>query len=57
MFIGVALALLGPALFDGFVKGLFIGAGVALVVLGVIVVSARWRARADGAWLPSRDDE
>jgi len=55
--IGVALALIGPWLFDGFVKGLFIGAGLALVVLGVVAVNARRRTGHSDLWLPSRDDE
>lgn len=54
--IGVALANLGPMVFDGFVKGLFVGGGVTLVVIGVLLVSSRWRARPDRSWLPSRDE-
>ena len=55
--VGSALAMGGPMLFDRFVKGLFIGAGVALVVLGAFVIGARWRTRPNGLWLPSRDDD
>lgn len=54
--VGVVFVLLGPGWFDGFVKGLFEGAGLALVVFGLITVGARWRTRHDGGWLPSRDD-
>lgn len=45
--------------FDSFVKGLFLGAGIALIVLGVLVISTRSKlAKPDvegGSWLPSRD--
>lgn len=58
--IGIALALLSRR-FDSFVYGLFIGAALALILLGVALLSARWRGKdkpgnaADGNWLPSRD--
>ena len=54
--VGMACAILGPAFFDGVVKGLFLGAGVALMLLGVFVISAAWRRRPGGSWLPSRDE-
>lgn len=53
---------------DGFDKGLFLGAGIALMLMGVYVLSARIRAAKDTAedsttrdesstWLPSRDQK
>ena len=54
--LGTAAAFLGPAWFDGVVKGLFLGAGVALIVLGVVTVGAARRPRPEGSWLPSRDE-
>jgi hypothetical protein len=54
--IGIALATLGPTRFDGFVKGFFMGAGVMLILIGVVVLSASWRAQPDRSWLPSRDE-
>lgn len=56
IFVGIALATPGPAWFDGFPKGLRLGAGVTLMLLGVIAVMARGRARSDGSWLPRRDE-
>lgn len=65
---GVALTLLGIAsvnvalIFDGVAKGLLQGGGIALVLLGVVTISARMRSRENsstgrGLWLPSRDEE
>lgn len=58
--LGAAAAVLGSATFDGFVKGMFQGAGVTMLLLGVYLVSrtrTRGRGRAAGTddWLPSRD--
>lgn len=58
--IGIALSLVSRLL-DGFVYGMVLGAAVALIMIGVIVLSARWRGRSrpgaaeDATWLPSRD--
>ncbi|MDH2413691.1 hypothetical protein [Nocardioides sp. CER19] len=52
--VGMGLFLLGRSL-DGFLAGLFTGAAVALMLLGVLVISRSWRR--DGGWLPSRGDE
>lgn len=56
---GIALTVVGTSL-DGLVRGLFQGAGVALVLVGVAVLSAHVRrprdAEKDGMWLPSRDE-
>lgn len=43
--------------FDSFVKGAFMGAGGMLIVLGVVVLIARFgqRGKPVAGWLPSRD--
>ena len=55
---GIALTLLGPR-FDGFPKGLCLGAGIMMILIGVYLLGARMRrpkaADEDGMWLPSRD--
>lgn len=61
----LALILLGIALITGtlslhgLVRGFGQGAGVALVLVGVLTLSARLRKRRanDGMWLPSRDED
>lgn len=57
---GIALIVVGTSL-DGLVRGLFQGAGVALVLVGVAVLSAHVRRRKEaddsGMWLPSRDED
>lgn len=65
--VGIVLNLLSRT-FDGFAQGLFLGAGVTLVVLGVVTVSGTLRRRLrngaapavgehDDTWLPSRDGD
>lgn len=62
--IGMFMALAGSAV-DGFVGGALQGAGLALIVLGVYALGARWRgarAHTDAAdsqqwWLPSEDEK
>jgi O-antigen/teichoic acid export membrane protein len=62
--LGLVCSVVGLAFDGGFVKGLFIGATVALTVIGAYVVGAStWRGRRteqdlrEGEhWLPSRDD-
>jgi len=60
MRLGVSAVLVGLVLFfvgrllDGFVAGFCQGAAVALLLLGVLVMS---RARRGAGWLPSRDGE
>ncbi|MGJ9412703.1 hypothetical protein ACHAAC_08320 [Aeromicrobium sp. CF4.19] len=64
---GVAAVLLGvgsgalSTLFDGFVKGLFQGAGVMLIIVGVYAVGRVVFRSDDGTtsdgWLPSRDGD
>lgn len=54
---GIALVILGPR-FDGFVKGMLLGAGIALILIGVYLLAARRRRPNDDPdqmWLPSRD--
>lgn len=57
---GIALALLGPR-FDGFAKGMCLGAGIAMILIGVYLIGARTRKPAtkgdDAMWLPSRDHD
>jgi hypothetical protein len=61
----LVLILLGVALLTtalslhGLVRGFGQGAGVALVLVGVVTMSARLRRRKDddGMWLPSRDED
>lgn len=57
---GIMLTILGPQ-FDGFVKGVCQGAGIALILLGVALLGARLRKPTtsddDSLWLPSRDGE
>lgn len=57
---GLALIVVGTSL-DGWVRGLFQGGGVALVLIGVAVLSAHLRrgkgGADDGLWLPSRDED
>lgn len=59
--VGVIAIVIGTGI-DGFVGGLFQGAGVALAVLGAYGLGMRHRAERSGgrddepaAWLPSRD--
>lgn len=63
---GFGLIVLGMAsflahfAFDSFVKGMFLGAALALLVLGAYLVGqARWPTRDEQGeprqWLPSRD--
>ncbi|MDQ6527235.1 hypothetical protein RB608_26715 [Nocardioides sp. LHD-245] len=63
--IGIGLTMTGRSL-DGFVRGLCQGAGMAVILVGVAVLSAHVRGRRDrrgesggdaGMWLPSRDDD
>lgn len=57
--VGIMLTTLGPQ-FDGFVKGLCQGGGITMLLIGVVLISARWRRRMDDGddsmWLPSRDE-
>lgn len=53
MILGLALLALG-AFFEGLLRGLFEGAAIALVLLGVFTLS---RARRQHGWLPSRDGD
>lgn len=62
--LGLLCFVVGLALDGGFVRGLFIGATVALMVMGAYVVGAsrkRGHRSEDGPhegghWLPSRED-
>lgn len=60
--LGVILNLFSRLL-DGFPQGLFLGAGVMLIVLGVFALSGAVRRQLRGGaepvdtWLPSRDDD
>ena len=63
--IGMALSLLSRFA-DGFVQGLLLGAGLMMLVIGVITLSARVRGQlrgldedgeGSGTWLPSRDGD
>lgn len=60
LIVGIALTMVAPQ-FDGFVKGMCQGAGVALMVLSVVLFSAhhkRAKYTSDSQmWLPSRDEE
>ncbi|MDT0200973.1 hypothetical protein [Nocardioides sp. AE5] len=56
---GIAMIILGIATaqfvaphFDGFVKGMAQGAGIALIILGVYFLASSFRK---DAWLPSRE--
>jgi hypothetical protein len=64
---GLALITVGNT-FHGLLRGLFQGAGVAMVLIGVAVLSASRRRRGtgdqasdqtgdQGMWLPSRDED
>lgn len=56
--LGIALTLVALPL-DGLARGFGQGAGIALILLGVLTLSARLRKRNDddGMWLPSRDED
>lgn len=56
--LGIALTMAALPL-DGLARGFGQGAGVALILLGVLTLSARLRKRKDedGMWLPSRDED
>jgi hypothetical protein len=56
--LGVALITTTLSL-HGLLRGFGQGAGVALVLVGVVTMSARLRKRKDddGMWLPSRDED
>ncbi|TQK69882.1 MULTISPECIES: hypothetical protein [unclassified Nocardioides] len=56
--LGIALTMAALPL-DGLPRGFCQGAGVALILLGVLTLSARLRKRKgdDGMWLPSRDED
>jgi len=60
--VGIALQLTG-GLLHGFLRGLLQGAGIALILLGVIILSPQMRRRRhgqerrDGMWLPSRESD
>ncbi|AIY18555.1 hypothetical protein ACIRN4_20180 [Pimelobacter simplex] len=67
---GLALVTISRSL-DGFAQGLCVGAGIALILAGVALLSAHQRrrrpdaanqdgdrsGRGDGMWLPSRDED
>lgn len=60
--VGAACAF-AAAPFHGFVRGLFIGASIALIAAGGLIIGIRVAQRADAiaerrgrAWLPSRDE-
>lgn len=60
--LGIVLTLLAR-LTDGFPQGLLLGAGVMLILLGVIAMSGGLRSQLRGGaepadtWLPSRDGD
>ncbi len=62
--LGFVCLFVGLAVDGGFFRGLFIGATIALMVLGASLVGAStWQGRRSeqdledgGHWLPSRDD-
>lgn len=60
--IGIALQPLATAL-HGFPRGLLQGAGLAMILTGVFLLSAHMRKRrtedgdSPGMWLPSRDED
>lgn len=59
--LGIALTVAART-FDGFAQGLFQGAGVATILIGVVVLSAHARQRGSDRserdlWLPSRDED
>ncbi len=61
LLVGLAIFVLGRG-FDGFVGGLFDGAGVTLIVIGVVLVGQSMAGAPNGGgsrgwWLPSRDGE
>lgn len=60
---GLALVTLSRSL-DGFAQGLCVGAGIALILGGVALLSAHQRRTRKGGtstddrmWLPSRDED
>jgi len=63
---GLALVTLSRSL-DGFAQGLCVGAGIALILAGVALLSAHQRRprrddeaggeQGDQMWLPSRDED
>jgi len=59
---GTVLVLLGLLCFvigrtlDGWLGGLFLGGAIALLLLGVFLISASARRKRRG-WLPSRDGD
>ena len=62
--LGIILNLISR-MFDGFAQGLFLGAGIMFILIGVFTLSGPLRRRLSGAepteqddtWLPSRDGE
>ena len=70
IFVGIALQPIALTM-HGFPRGLLQGAGIALILIGVAVLSARVRRPKDapseegteetggpqGMWLPSRDED
>lgn len=62
LFSGILLATLAPGFFDGFVKGLFQGAGIALLLIatvffGAVIGRRKKETSTDDGWLPSRDGD
>ena len=64
--VGISLTM-GAMSLDGLLRGLGQGAGIAMILIGVAVLSAHVRGakqgepgkggRGDGMWLPSRDED
>lgn len=63
IFVVAMAAVLGSSPFHGFVRGLFLGVGVALFAIGGMLLGIQVARRADRItaarrdWLPSRDGE
>ncbi|MGI9822219.1 hypothetical protein [Agromyces sp. Marseille-Q5079] len=63
--IGMLCSLVGIAVFEGVARGVLIGAGVALTLIGTVMLASalgwlasRTRSReVRGWWLPSRDGD
>jgi hypothetical protein len=53
--VGLGSFLLGRAVDNDFLSGLFTGIAVGLMIIGVLVISSAWRTK--GGWLPSREDD
>lgn len=55
---GIAFVTLATSALDGLPRGLGQGAGIAMILLGVAVLSAHLRTSRSEAdmWLPSRDE-